>query len=35
MRRLNFDIFRVTKSFGMLTDKFGAHWMVNGEMLPV
>lgn len=23
------------KSFGMLTDKFGAHWIVNGELLPM
>ena len=23
------------KSFGMLTDKFGAHWIVNGELLHV
>jgi PhnB protein len=23
------------KSFGMLTDKFGAHWIVNGELLPI
>jgi PhnB protein len=23
------------KSFGMVTDKFGAHWIVNGELLPV
>jgi PhnB protein len=23
------------KSFGMLTDKFGTPWIVNGEMLPM
>ena len=23
------------KSFGMLTDKFGAHWIINGELLHV
>ena len=23
------------KSFGMVTDKFGTHWIVNGELLPV
>jgi PhnB protein len=23
------------KSFGMVTDKFGAHWIVNGELLPI
>ena len=23
------------KSFGMATDKFGAHWIVNGELLPM
>ena len=23
------------KSFGMVTDKFGAHWVVNGELLPL
>ena len=23
------------KSFGMATDKFGAHWIVNGELLPI
>jgi PhnB protein len=23
------------KSFGMLTDKFGAQWVVNGELLPI
>jgi PhnB protein len=23
------------RSFGMVTDKFGAHWIVNGELLPV
>jgi PhnB protein len=23
------------RSFGMLTDKFGTHWIVNGEMLPM
>lgn len=23
------------KSWGMLTDKFGTPWMVNGELLPV
>ena len=23
------------KSFGMVSDKFGTHWIVNGELLPV
>ena len=23
------------KSFGLATDKFGAHWIVNGELLPI
>jgi PhnB protein len=23
------------KSFGMVSDKFGAHWIVNGELLPM
>jgi len=23
------------KSFGMLTDKFGTHWIVNGVLQPV
>jgi PhnB protein len=23
------------KSFGMATDKFGTHWIVNGELLPI
>jgi PhnB protein len=23
------------KSFGMVTDKFGVHWIVNGELLPI
>jgi len=23
------------KSFGMVTDKFGTHWIVNGELLPI
>ena len=23
------------ESFGMVTDKFGAHWIVNGELLPI
>jgi len=23
------------KSFGMVTDKFGAGWIVNGELLPI
>ena len=23
------------KSFGMLTDKFGTPWVVNGELLPI
>jgi PhnB protein len=23
------------KSFGMLTDRFGAQWIVNGELLPI
>ena len=23
------------KSFGMLTDRFGAQWVVNGELLPM
>jgi PhnB protein len=23
------------RSFGMVTDKFGAHWIVNGELLPI
>jgi PhnB protein len=23
------------KSFGMVTDNFGTHWMVNGELQPV
>jgi PhnB protein len=23
------------KSFGMATDKFGAHWIVNGELAPL
>jgi PhnB protein len=22
------------KGFGMVTDKFGCPWLVNGEMLP-
>ena len=23
------------KSFGMVTDKFGVHWIVNGELSPI
>jgi PhnB protein len=23
------------KSFGMVTDRFGTHWIVNGELLPL
>jgi PhnB protein len=23
------------KSFGMVTDRFGAHWILNGELLPI
>lgn len=23
------------KCFGMVTDKFGAHWIVNAELLPI
>jgi PhnB protein len=23
------------KSFGMLTDRFGAQWVLNGELLPI
>jgi PhnB protein len=23
------------KSFGMVTDNFGVHWIVNGELLPI
>lgn len=23
------------KSFGMVTDRFGTHWVVNGELLPL
>jgi hypothetical protein len=25
---------RASKSFGMLIDKFGTSWIVNGELLP-
>jgi PhnB protein len=24
-----------SKSFGMVTDKFGTPWIVNGELLPI
>lgn len=23
------------KSFGMVTDRFGVHWILNGELLPI
>jgi PhnB protein len=23
------------KNFGMVTDRFGTHWIINGELLPI